>query len=196
MGVERQRWQGKSKNRSKRIHWTNRRCRHNLREHTNLLHTSHATDNSNGQTMDSQSRRHFRRIPTCKRSNKRLVHVATTRVLQWLLANSLEATQSNVRIEKLSVSMAKSPSTNPTRSQHDKVEKRAKRIQNKQWSSIHPCIRWRPTIYRTRQYRQWIVCSNSETTDAQADRWASNGANNLLPRERHYKQRWSLRDQP
>ena len=197
MGVERQGWQSKSKNSSKGIHWTNRRCRYNLCKHTNILHTPYPSYKSNGQTMDGQSRRHFRRIPTCRCSNKRLVHVAPTRVLQWLLANSLEATQSNVRIEKLSASMAKSPSTNPTRSQHDTVcEKRAKRIQNKQWSSMHSCIRWLSTIHRTRQYRQWIVCSNSETTDAQTYRWASNGANNLRPRERHYKQRWSLRDQP
>ena len=35
---------------------------------------------------------------------------------------------------------AESPSTNPTRLEHDKIEERTKRIQDKQWSSIHSCL--------------------------------------------------------
>ena len=116
MGVERQRRQSKSKNSSKRIHWTNWRCRHKLCKHTNFLHTSYPSYNGNGQTMDSQSRWHFSSIPTCQCSNKRFVHAAPTRVLQWLLANSMATPQSNVWTKKFTISMAKSPSTNPTRS--------------------------------------------------------------------------------
>ena len=194
MGVERQRWQGTSKNSSKRIHWTNRGCRHNLRKHTNLLHTSYPSHNGNGQTMDSKSRWHFSSIPTCQCSNKGSLHVAPTRVLQWLLANSMEITQSNVWITKLTISMAESPSTNPTRLEHDKIEERTKRIQDKQWSSIHSCLCWRFTIHWTRQHRQWPFLSNSETIVVEAYRRAYNGANNLLSRERHYKQRWPLRN--
>ena len=116
MGVERQRRQSKSKNSGKRIHWTNRRLRRNLRKHTNILQTSYPSHNGNGQTMDSQSRWHFSSISTCQCCNKRFVHVAPTRVLQWLLANSMETPQSNVRTKELTISMAKSPSANPTRS--------------------------------------------------------------------------------
>ena len=49
-------------------------------------------------------------------ATKDLLHVAPTRVLQWLLANSMAITQSNVWTKKFTISMAKSPSTNPTRS--------------------------------------------------------------------------------
>ena len=146
--------------------------------------------------MDSQSRWHFSSISTCQCSNKRSLRVAPTRVLQWLLANSMATTQSNVWTTKFTISMAKSPGTNPTRLEHDKIEKRAKRIQDKRWSSIHSCLRWRLTIHWTRQHRQWPFLSNSETIVVKTYRWAFNGANNLLPRERHYKQRWPLRNQP
>ena len=162
MGVERQRRQGKSKNSCQRIHWTNRGCGYNLRKHTNFLHTSYPANNSNGPTMDYQSRWHFSGISTCQCSNKRFVHVASTRILQQHLANSLEVTQSHVRIEKLSLRMAKPPGTNSTRSQNDKAEEWTKRLQDKQWNSIHFSVCRRFTLHWTRWHCQWIVFSNTK----------------------------------
>ena len=89
-------------------------------------------------------------------SSKKFVHVASTRILQQHLANSLEVAQSRVPIEKLSIRMAKPLGTSLTRPQYDKAEKWTKRLQDKQWSSIHSCVCRRFTFHWTRQHCQWI----------------------------------------
>lgn len=120
-------------------------------------------------------------------NHKEFVHVACTRILQQFLANSVEITQSNVQIVKLSFSMAKPPWTNPTTPQHGKTQKWTKRLHYKEWKSIRSSLRRRLTIHWTRWHHEWIVHSNTKAVDAQTNRWAINGTNNLFLGKRHHR---------
>ena len=149
--VERQRRQGQSKNSSKRKHWTNRRCRYNPRKHTNILHTSYPSHNGNGQTMGDISVAFLH------------ANAATKDLFMWPPQEFYNDSWQKVsRLHKAMYGLRSSPSAwqnhlaqilqdlNMTRLKSEP------NIQDKQWSSIHSCLRWRSTIFWTRQYRQWF----------------------------------------
>ena len=87
-----------------------------LRKHTHLWDSTNPAHNGTAQPLDNPSRRRVNSILTCTSSHRQSVHVATTRAISQRPQhnNSLEAQQSNLRIEVKSKILARQLRTSPT----------------------------------------------------------------------------------
>ena len=87
-----------------------------LHKHTHLWDSTNPAHNGTAQPLDNPSRRRVNSILTCTSSHRQSVHMATTRAISQRPQhnNSLEAQQSNLRIEVKSKILARQLRTSPT----------------------------------------------------------------------------------
>ena len=171
MGSTQQRNRGASTHSSKRVYRTRHRHWQHLRKHTNLQCTQTTLNTEFKQQLDSTNGRHFGSIPTRSSSNRRSPHASTNRVLQQSRRNRLEAQQSNLRLEKLTKSMANTLSRRTTAAWSTAVNSRTQHLLHAAAQRLHPGLRGRSTSSWRRGNSQQDLRSNNTFYFDQQELW-------------------------
>ena len=119
-----------------------------LRKHTHLWDSTNPAHNGTAQPLDNPSRRRVNSILTCTSSHRQSVHVATTRAISQRPQhnNSLEAQQSNLRIEVKSKILARQLRTSPTTTWTYTTHKWAQCLQKQGTDNVRDGLRRWPTF--------------------------------------------------
>ena len=156
-----------------------------------VLRTTSNTESE--QQLDSTNRRHFGSIPTRSSSNRRSLHASTNRVLQQSRRNRLEAQQSNLRLEKLTKSMANTLSRRTTAACSTAVNSRTQHLLHAAAQRLHPGLRGRSTSSWRRGNSQQDLRGDPTTPSTSTNRNFDSGKHSVLSRTQHHQQRRLLR---